>query len=148
MKSQCLDCGDQWFYTLFFSPKPWFYLNTNMSPVNPLNAMKFSKLIIKFISDKNRTLCQSACLKVQGRKSLDQSNKGSLLRISDGRCVMEKSPLWSWTGRWQPAHRRPRRQQKLQVQLDVGLEAGLYCPKVEPPLISIMTTTALQTSRG
>lgn len=148
MKSQCLGCGDQWFYTLFSSPKPWFYLHTNMSPVNPLNAVKFSKLIIKFISDEKRTLCQSACLKVQGRKPLDQSNKGSLLRISGGRCVMEKFPLWSWTGQWQPAHRHPRRQQKLQVRLDVGLEAGLYCPKVEPPLIAIMTTTALQTSRG
>ena len=47
-----------------------------------------TQLLLKFISNENRTVCQTPCLKVQGSKSLDQPDKGILSHISYGTCVM------------------------------------------------------------
>lgn len=91
----------------FFSSKPWFLPQHKYFSSYPIECCDILKtqLLLKFISNENRTLCQSTYLKVQGKKSLDQPDKRVLSHISHGRCVMGEFPfqtracaLLSWGG--------------------------------------------------
>ena len=76
-----------------FSSKPWFLPQHKYFSSYPIEFCDILKtlLLLKFISNENRTLCQTTCLKVQGSKSLDQPDKGILSHISHGKCVMGDS---------------------------------------------------------
>lgn len=117
----------------FLSSKPWFLPQHKYFSSYPIECCDILKtqLLLKFISDENRTLCQSTYLKVQGRKSLDQPDKGVLSHISHGRCVMGEFPfqtracaLLSWGGGAGGGERN-----SLSCRSGHAQEGRSYCPE-------------------
>lgn len=68
-------------HIILFQLSHWMLWN----PENPI--------ILKFISNENRTICHSTLFKVKGRKSPDQSNKGSLT-WHEYICINSYTSLW------------------------------------------------------
>ena len=78
----------------FFPSKPWFLPQHKYFSSCPIECCDIRKtqLLLKFISNENRSLCQATCVKVRGRKSPDRPDAGSPPHISHGRRVRGEGP--------------------------------------------------------